>query len=145
MATQFDRPPPVQAIQQRTRRGALGRYGEGIACRHLESLGMVVLDRNWRCARGGLDIVAVGAHTLVICEVKTRTSGRFGRPEEAVTGIKLARLRMLAGMWLDAHRDVAGAARARVELPTRDIRVDVVAVLRPRRGPAVIHYFPGVG
>ena len=123
----------------------MGRYGEDLACRHLMALGMVVLERNWRCARGELDIVAAAVRTLVICEVKTRTTGRFGRPEEAVTSRKLARVRLLAGMWLEHHRAQCGAGVSVVDLDTREIRVDVVAVLLPRRGPAVLEYFPGVG
>ena len=145
MATQFEHPAPTPTARPQTRRRALGRYGEDLACRHLVDLGMVVLDRNWRCDRGELDIVAAAGRTLVICEVKTRTSARFGRPEEAVTGVKLARLRMLAGIWLEQHSHGRPEAGNPCESATRTIRVDVVAVLRPPRGPALLTHFPGVG
>ena len=63
---------------------ALGRYGEDLAVRHLESLGMTVVARTWRCALGELDIVARDGARLVVCEVKTRRTDRFGAPVEAV-------------------------------------------------------------
>jgi putative endonuclease len=51
---------------------ALGRHGEEVAARHLAAAGLVILDRNWRCAAGEIDIVAADGDALVICEVKTR-------------------------------------------------------------------------
>ena len=92
------------------RNKALGTYGERIAADHLEALGMVVLARNWTCRFGEIDIVARDGSTLVICEVKTRTSTHHGGPFEAVTGHKAARLRRLAMHWLEVH-DVASAER----------------------------------
>src|SRR3546814_6257662 len=53
-------------------RTALGRYGEDVAERFLREQGMVVLDRNWRCAEGELDLVLREGEVLVACEVKTR-------------------------------------------------------------------------
>jgi putative endonuclease len=114
--------------------GALGRYGERLAERHLTALGMVVLDRNWRCDRGELDLVLRDGQVLVVCEVKTRTSTEYGTPHEAVTGAKLQRLRRLAARWLDEH-----------DVSAHDVRIDVVAVLRPRRGPSVLDHVAGVG
>ena len=107
---------------------ALGRYGEETAARHLVDAGMSVIDRNWRCPAGEIDIVARDDDTLVICEVKTRSSDAFGAAVEAVTPAKAARLRRLAALWLAAH-DVRAA----------EIRVDVVAVSRGRHGVAVQH------
>ena len=78
------------------RNKALGTYGERIAADHLEALGMVVLARNWTCRFGEIDIVARDGSTLVICEVKTRTSNHHGGPFEAITGHKATRLRRLA-------------------------------------------------
>src|SRR5829696_6815525 len=91
----------------------LGRFGEDLAVRHLEAAGLQVLDRNWRCAEGEIDIVAAEGDTLVVCEVKTRTGTGFGDPAEAVVGAKAARLRRLALRWLAARglgwRDLRGA------------------------------------
>lgn len=111
---------------------ALGRHGEEVAARHLATLGMVVLDRNWRCDIGELDIVARDGDTLVVCEVKTRSGTDYGSPLEAVTEAKAARLRRLAGRWLHDH----GVRPA-------GVRIDVVGVLRRSRGPAVVHHVRG--
>ena len=59
---------------------ALGKYGEQLACRYLSDTGVTILDRNWRCARGEIDIVARDADVLVVCEVKTRSGVQFGAP-----------------------------------------------------------------
>src|SRR6059058_969461 len=85
------------------RRDALGRYGERVAARHLTELGMVVLDRNWRCEAGEIDLVLRDGDVLVVCEVKTRASECCGSPHEAVTDEKLDRLKRLAVLWAEAH------------------------------------------
>jgi putative endonuclease len=108
---------------------AVGAYGERVAARHLVEAGMVVLDRNWRCRHGELDIVARDGRALVFCEVKTRRGTGFGHPVEAVTPAKQRRLRLLAQRWLAAHEEHAP-----------DLRFDVVGVLvRPSRPPLVRH------
>ena len=112
------------------RRRAVGSFGERLAVRELGRLGMVVVDRNWRCREGELDIVARQGDDLVVCEVKTRTSDRFGTPVEAITPAKAARLRRLGGLWATEHSVSPGR-----------IRVDVVAVMLPRHGsPQVVHF-----
>ena len=115
-------------------RQALGAYGETLAARYLSERGLVVLERNWRCPEGEIDLILRDRDTLVVCEVKTRSSLDFGSPHEAVTPAKLARLRRLAACWL--------AARG---VPARDVRIDLVAVLRPRRGAGVVEHVPGIG
>ena len=79
----------------------LGREGEQVAAEYLERAGLRVLDRNWRCTEGEIDIVAAERQVMVVCEVKTRSSTRFGTPLEAITRHKQARLRRLAtgGWW----------------------------------------------
>lgn len=118
-----------------THNAQLGAYGEALAERHLAAAGMVLLDRNWRCDAGEIDLVLRDGHTLVICEVKTRSSDRFGSPHEAVTPVKAQRLRRLAARWLAVHDNVR----------PQDVRVDMVAVLRPRRGPSVVEHVRGIG
>ncbi len=109
----------------------LGNDGEELAARHLSGLGLVVLDRNWRCREGELDIVAVDVDgTCVFCEVKTRSSARYGEPSEAVGPVKARRIRLLALRWLAAHPERRGSP----------LRFDVVSVVR-RRGwaPELVH------
>ncbi|MFZ6993594.1 YraN family protein [Curtobacterium sp. RRHDQ66] len=83
--------------------GTLGARGESIAADWLEQRGYVVVDRNWRCARGELDIVARKGTDLVFVEVKTRATASTGHPLEALTAQKLARLRLLVPLWFSAH------------------------------------------
>ena len=112
---------------------AIGEYGEGLACEYLEVLGYEIVDRNWRCDQGELDIVARDGGCLVFCEVKTRRSTQFGSPIEAVTVRKAMRLRRLAVSWLRAHP-------ARVD----EVRIDVIGVLRRGTAPAEIEHLRDV-
>jgi putative endonuclease len=114
-------------------RTALGRYGEAVAERHLRSLGMVVLDRNWRCDEGELDLVLRDGPVLVACEVKTRRGTTCGTPHEAVDEVKLARLRRLAERWTHEHG-----------LRPAEVRVDLVAVLRGAKGAALVDHVRGL-
>jgi putative endonuclease len=93
---------------------------------------MVVLDRNWRCEVGEIDIVARDGDTLVVCEVKTRSGTGYGSPLEAVTEAKARRLRALAARWLADRR-----------VRPRGVRIDVVGVLLPRHGPVVVEHVRG--
>ena len=115
-------------------RQALGAYGEDVAARRLTAAGMVLLDRNWRCAEGEIDLVLRDGRVLVVCEVKTRTSHVCGTPHEAITEAKLDRLRRLGQAWMHAHEVVA-----------EHTRVDLVAVLRPPRGRAEVDHVRGIG
>ncbi|HEV2088294.1 MAG TPA: YraN family protein [Cryptosporangiaceae bacterium] len=107
----------------------VGAYGERVAARHLQQGGLVVLDRNWRCADGELDIVARDGDTLVFCEVKTRRSDSHGTPAEAVVAAKVIRLRRLACRWI-ADTGVHPTA----------VRFDVVSVRPQRSGPALVEH-----
>ena len=110
----------------------LGRYGERIAAQLLLDSGLRILATNWRCPRGEIDIIAATDSTLVICEVKTRSSDRFGEPAEAVGRAKSARLRLLAVQWLAEHPG-----------NWSEIRFDVISVLRGPRGPAQVRHLRG--
>ena len=114
-------------------RSALGAYGEALAARHLTDKGMVLLDRNWRCELGELDLVLRDGRILVVCEVKTRSSLAYGTPLECVTEQKAARLRRLAARWLTEH-----AVRP------DEVRIDLVGVLVPAGGPAEVDHVEGV-
>lgn len=84
-------------------RAQIGSRGEDLAADYLRGDGFAILDRNWRCRYGELDIIAADGDVLVFVEVKTRTGRAFGTPAEAVTHTKLRRLRRLAGIWLAAQ------------------------------------------
>ena len=84
-------------------RVALGEWGEARVARHYESVGYVVLDRNWRVKGGEFDLVLARGDEIVFCEVKKRSSDRFGHGVEAVGRRKQQFLRRTAVSWLDAH------------------------------------------
>lgn len=114
-------------------RRAIGAYGEDVAARYLTGLGMTLLERNWRCSDGEVDLLLRDGATLVVCEVKTRTSLDAGTPHEAITDAKLDRLRRLGERWM-------------IERGIRPdgLRVDLVAVLRPPKGASVIDHVRGL-
>lgn len=109
--------------------------GEQLAVEHLQGLGLRVLARNWRCRYGELDVIAADdtTGTAVFVEVKTRTSDRFGGVEEAVTPVKVRRLRRLAGLWL-SQQGTGWAA----------VRIDVVTVRIGRRSTPELAHVQGV-
>lgn len=111
----------------------LGAMGEELAASALTAAGMRILDRNWRCRHGELDLIAVDGDTIVFVEVKTRSGLGFGSPAEAVTYAKQRRIRMLAQRWLaDSDRHWP------------HVRFDVVAVLVDRRREPAVTHLPAV-
>jgi len=109
-------------------RRRLGVAGEEAVARHYLDAGYVVVDRNWRCREGELDLVLTIGDTLVFCEVKTRSNTAFGAPFEAVTVTKQRRLRTLALRWLADHPEHRSGS----------LRFDVASVLTaPATGPAI--------
>ncbi|MFJ4219066.1 YraN family protein [Curtobacterium luteum] len=96
----------------------LGVQGESLAADWLRQRGYRIVERNWRCARGEVDIVAWDGDTLVFVEVKTRAGAATGHPFESITATKLTRLRRLVPAWFDDHPDVSARA----------VRIDAVAV-----------------
>jgi putative endonuclease len=99
------------------RRRALGTVGEDAVAAWYQQAGYELLDRNWRCRDGELDLVLGRGRTIAFCEVKTRSSLAFGTPVEAITWQKRRRLRGLAARWLAEHDDRRG-----------DVRFDVASV-----------------
>ncbi|MGH3454731.1 MAG: YraN family protein [Nocardioidaceae bacterium] len=93
----------------------------------------MILERNWRCDLGEIDIVARSGDTLVAVEVKTRTTELFGPPAAAVTPTKATRLRRLAARWLAEHT-----------LTPREVRIDVVAILVLHSGSPEIEHLQAV-
>jgi putative endonuclease len=113
-------------------RRAIGGFGESVAARHLADLGMVLIDANWRCELGEIDLVLRDGTTLVVCEVKTRSSIAFGSPFEAVDEAKLDRLVLLGDRWIEEH-----------DAHPADVRVDIVSVLLSRHGAAAVEHLKG--
>ena len=118
------------------RRGTalLGDYGERLAARYLRDQGFQIVSTKWRCRYGEIDLVAVDRGVLVVCEVKTGRTEVFGHPRDAITAVKLARLRRLAAEWLYQQ---SGSFD--------EVRIDIVSVLRPAAGPALVEHLRGVG
>lgn len=114
-------------------RRALGATGEEAVASWYVAAGYRVLDRNWRCREGELDLVFARPGTVVFCEVKTRRSTAYGSPAEAVTITKQRRIRTLAMRWLSEHPE----ARA------RELRFDVAAVMAARGSAPVIDVIEG--
>jgi putative endonuclease len=111
----------------------VGVRGEDLACAELQRQGMQVLQRNWRCGLGEIDIVAAETGptglTLVFCEVKCRSGLGFGHPLEAITYTKMRTLRQLAALWMREHRVKASS-----------IRLDAIGVvLQPGLEPSLTH------
>lgn len=95
----------------------LGRLGERLAADLLETRGYRLLERNFRCRYGEIDLVAEEGQDLVFVEVKTRRGTLCGRPEEAITSRKARKLQEVACYYLDEH-----------QVPDCSWRIDVVAV-----------------
>jgi len=109
-------------------RKTLGATGESLAADLFRKLGFKILDRNWRCSSGELDLVVASGNLIVFCEVKTRRSDFFGTPAEAVGYQKQARLRRLAAAWMAANH------------PGKvNVRFDVVSVLVNDGPPRITH------
>jgi len=113
---------------------ALGKYGEELAARYLRERGMQILERNWRCAEGEIDVVALDGDCLVVCEVKTRGGTGVGDPLESVTWEKARRLRRLAAAYL----------RSRPGLVPQ-VRIDVIGIVAQRGRRPVLRHVVAVG
>jgi putative endonuclease len=101
----------------------MGTHGENLACEFLGRNGYRIIERNYRCPEGEVDIIASHGDTLVFVEVKTRKSRVFGGPEESITPLKKDRLRTVAAHY-GLHRE---------SLP-ESWRIDVVAIQVDGRG-----------
>ena len=111
----------------------LGRRGEQVAAEWLQERGYRLLDRNWRCPSGELDLILRDGATLVFAEVKTRSSFDFGHPFEAITSKKAARLRRLAAAWCREH----GPGSA-------EVRIDAVAVTDAWTKRPLVEHLTGI-
>lgn len=109
----------------------LGRAGEERAVQHLAGSGYRILDQNWRCSQGEIDIVAQIGGTICIVEVKTRRSTAFGHPFDAVDDRKRERLWRLAYAWCKVHAELAANC---------ELRIDVVGIIGADPGEAALEH-----
>lgn len=98
-------------------RRELGEIGEKLAADYLSKLSYRIIDTNYRCPEGEIDIVAKHHDSLVFVEVRSKTSGKFGSPEESITVAKKARIRAVAQRYQQEHSDLPSLWR-----------IDVVAI-----------------
>lgn len=114
-------------------RRSLGHFGEVVAEGHLRRLGYRIVERNWRCGHGEIDLVAQQGGDWVFVEVRTRRGRGWGTPEESVTRAKQRRLLQLAQLFLQER-----------DLEEVSWRIDLVAVEVDRAGrPARVEVLPG--
>lgn len=106
-----------------TTRAALGQAAEELACTYLQHSGLTLLQRNYRCRRGELDLVMRQDDTIVFVEVRYRSPSAFANGLASVDRHKQARLLAAAQHYLQQHPDAA----------RRPCRFDVVAIT-PERG-----------
>lgn len=111
------------AAKPKAARQGLGRTGERLATEELTRRGYRVLEKNFRCVYGEIDLVAEDGQDLVFVEVKTRRGSRYGLPEEAITSRKRQKLLQVAAFYLDLH-----------DSAERSWRIDVVAVQMSQQG-----------
>jgi len=111
-------------------RQALGKWGEEQAAVYLQRQGLQIVERNYRCPLGEIDIIARDGDCLVFCEVKTRSSSRYGLPQEAVAWSKQQKIIKVASWYLGDRE------------PATDIRFDVIAITRSAAGKAEIGWLP---
>jgi len=116
------------------RRKQTGQQGEDIAASYFVEKGYKIIERNWRCSVGELDIIMEGDDILIFVEVRTRRSQRFGTPEESITPAKQARLVELAHTFLQETKT-----------QDRSWRIDVAAVELGRGLPQINHIENAVG
>lgn len=109
--------PGERAVTPAQRKRALGQLGERLAASHLERAGYHLVERNYRCPYGELDIVAFEGGTLVAVEVRTRIGGGEAAPEASIGARKRERLCALAEHY-----------RAERYPEQSDLRIDVIAV-----------------
>lgn len=108
---------------------SLGKWGEQRAADFLQEHGYAILERNWRCEYGEIDLIAQQEAVLVFVEVKARSSARFGHPEEAISPAKQQHLYESAQTYLQTHPELDG-----------DWRIDVIAVTRGSGSPQITHF-----
>lgn len=92
-------------------RKTTGILGEKIASRYLTEYGYHIIETNYRCREGEIDIIASKDDSLIFIEVRTKRSQLFGTPEESITAIKKQHLRAVANHYRETHKDIPSSWR----------------------------------
>lgn len=111
-----------------TQKQFIGKYGEDLAAKYLEDRGYELVARNWRCKLGEIDLVLKDKDKIVFVEVKTRNGSGYGHPFEAITPLKVSRMRKLAALWCAENQSMDSK-----------VRLDAIAVLIRNGKVAVEH------
>ncbi|MBI1280187.1 MAG: YraN family protein [Anaerolineaceae bacterium] len=106
-----------------------GRYGEQLVAKYLENGGFQIVETNWRCSLGEIDIVSRKANILIFIEVRSRHAENTEASFESINKRKRAKLAALANEYIDAH-----------QLDNVEWRIDVIGVAIPRSGKAIIEH-----
>jgi putative endonuclease len=107
----------------------LGRRGEDLVAKYIQTRGLTLLCRNWRCREGEIDIIATDGDMLVVCEVKTRTTNEFGTPADAMSQKKIRCVRAATNRWLREF-----------QVPYVAIRYDLAELWWPTTGKPHLQY-----
>lgn len=99
------------------KRKDIGALGEKLAGNFLTRRGFQILETNYRCKEGEMDIIARDSECLVFVEVRTKTNRNFGIPEESITAVKKKRLMSVAHRYQETHNDLPSSWR-----------IDVIAI-----------------
>lgn len=130
--TQFNRKFTVLSNQHMTNSKPtqpFGRYGEQLVVTYLQNNGYQIVETNWRCSIGEIDIVAQKENTLVFVEVRSRHTENTEQSFESVNKRKQTKLAALANKYIDVHK-----------LDEVNWRIDVIGVAVPRSGKAIIEH-----
>ena len=105
-----------------------GKFGEDEAAKYLENKGYKILDRNFYCKRGEIDIIALDKKEIVFIEIKSRTNGEYGLPSEAVTKEKIKHILKTAEYYLYIRN-----------LENEPVRIDVIEIFIQNRQIKINH------
>lgn len=119
-----------------TKNREIGAAGENLAARMLKECGYQIIDRNWRCRFGEIDIICRDPRSarLVFAEVKTRTTQQYGGAKRGIGREKYGRLRQLVSLWFSQHPDQGKGHGARIDLIAIDVSNGKVPVITHCRG-----------
>lgn len=109
-------------------RHELGKIGENIAIKYLEQIGYEILQRNFECKQGEIDIIAKDKKEIVFVEVKTRANTLYGKPKEAVDAIKQKHIYKSAEFYIYIKH-----------LENYPVRIDVIEVYKKKEKYVVNH------